>query len=65
MRARDEHAGQRLHPAWCRCDRCDPDRVLRRMWTGTGILAFGGSLAMLIDASGYTPALARLLGMIP
>lgn len=54
----------RVHPMRCTCPACRPHMPSRLLWISTSILAFGGSLAMAIDASGNTPALAQLLGLL-
>ncbi len=55
---------QTVRPVVCDCDLCRPDRPGRRIALVASIITFGGTLAMAIDLSGHTPALARLLGMM-
>lgn len=56
---------QTVRPVVCDCDLCRPDRSWRRVGLVASVITFGGTLAMAIDLSGHTPALARLLGMMP
>ena len=52
-----------IHAMHCECHRCAPRADTRSDLLVAAILLAGGSIAMLIDAAGYTPAIAAALGM--
>ncbi|WCM29218.1 hypothetical protein NDN01_10170 [Sphingomonas sp. QA11] len=53
-----------IHPMWCACEKCRPDRGIAYR-NATLIIAIGGSIAMAIDRAGLTPSIATALGIMP
>lgn len=56
-----------IHPMGCDCQPCtgrhpEPEAILP--WAAVWITLAGGTLALLLDATGCTPAIAAALGMM-
>lgn len=53
-----------IHPMECDCPRCSPPVDDYRDYHLAAVLFAGGFIAMLIDVTGLTPAIAAALGMM-
>lgn len=49
-------------PIRCDCTHCSPPALVT--WSHVLLVAVPGTVAMIIDLAGYTPTIARLLGML-